>query len=84
MKLWMDVITEYVGKRTVYCLAFISCYFVFLCKELICHVVNGWFSCMMSLFFFPHSLNGLLAKTDVSAAFPLLVMMPVNGGLSSG
>lgn len=34
--------------------------------------------------FFPHSLNGLLAKTDVSAAFPLLVMMPVNGGLSSG
>lgn len=35
-------------------------------------------------FFFPHSLNGLLTKTDVSAAFPLLVMMPVNGGLSSG
>ena len=34
--------------------------------------------------FFSHSLNGLLAKTDVSATFPLLVMMPVNGGLSSG
>lgn len=83
MKLWMDVITECVGKRTVYCLGFISSYFVFLCKELICHVVNGWFSCMMPLFF-SHSLNGLLAKTDVSAAFPLLVMMPANGGLSSG
>lgn len=40
------------------------------------------FSCMMSLF--SHSPNGLLAKTDVSATFLLLVMMPVNGGLSSG
>lgn len=43
-----------------------------------------WLAFLYDVSFFSHSLNGLLAETDVSAAFPLLVMMPVNGGLSSG